>query len=145
MDIKDFMAYPARFEPAEEGGFTVIVSGIDGAISEGDDMKGAKKAAVAVIADMANYLLDEKRPIPPAPAPTKGEMMVHLPIVMALKLVLRNEMLAQKVSLSELARRMGMSAQLLGQTLDLTRTRTSIDALDSAFRAIGKTLKMSVD
>lgn len=145
MDIRAFMVYPVRFIPSEEGGYTVVVSGIEGAISEGATKKRAKQAVIDVIADMANFYLDEKRPIPPAPNPKTGEELVVLPIVMALKIILRNEMLHQNVTQRALARRMGMSAQLLGQTIDLTRTRTSIDTLACVFEALGKKLSLSVE
>ena len=145
MDIRAFMAYPVRFIPSDEGGFTVVVSGVEGAISEGDTRKEAERAAIDVIADMANFYLDEKRPIPPAPQPKADEELVRIPLVMAIKIVLRNEMLSQNVSQRELARRLGVSAQLLSQTLDLARTRTSIDALDEACRALGKRLSVAVE
>lgn len=145
MDIRAYMAYPVRFISSDEGGFTVVVSGIEGAISEGSTKKEAEQAAIDVIADMANYYLDEKRQIPPAPTLKKGEELVELPIVMAVKIILRNEMLNQNVSQRELARRLGMSAQLLGQTLDLTRVRTSIDTLSTALRALGKRLSVCID
>lgn len=138
------MAYPVRFISSDEGGYTVVVSGIEGAISEGSTKKEAEQAAIDVIADMANFYLDEKRPIPPAPSPKDDEELVMIPMTVALKIVLRNEMLRQKINKSELARRMGMSSQLLGQTIDLTRTRTSIDTLSCAFEAIGKRLSVNV-
>ncbi len=144
MDISAYMAYPVRFMPSDEGGFTVVVSGVDGAISEGRSREEAEVAAVEVIADMAAYYLDEKCPIPPPPQAKDGEELVRIPIVMALKIVLRNEMLSQNVTQKELSRRLGVSAQSLWQTLDLSRTRTSIDALYDAFCALGKKLVFSV-
>lgn len=139
------MAYPVRFIPSEEGGYTVVVSGVDGAISEGETRKKAEQAVIDVIADMANYYLDEKKQIPPAPLPREGEELVRIPIVMALKIILRNEMLALGISQRELAKRLGMSSQLLNQTLDLVRTRTSIDSLDACFQAIGKQLSIAIN
>lgn len=145
MDICAYIAYPVRFIPSEEGGYTVVVSGVDGAISEGATRKKAEQAVIDVIADMANYYLDEKKQIPPAPLQREGEELVRIPIVMALKIVLRNEMLALGISQRELAKRLGISTQLLNQTLDLARTRTSIDSLDACFQAIGKKLSIAIN
>lgn len=144
MDVIAYAAYPAKFEPADEGGFTVLVSGIAGAITEGDSKEEAVRAAVSVIADMANFYLDEKRAIPPAPPKKPGEELVRLPLVMALKIALRNEMLERGLTQRELARRLGMSPQLLSQTLDLSRTRTSIDALDAVAGAMGFSMQISL-
>lgn len=144
MNLCAYWAYPVRFIPAKEGGYTVIVSGIEGAITEGDDKETAEKSAVSVIADVANYYFDEKKMIPPAPGKKDDEELVRLPFAMALKIALRNELIEQKLSQSELARRLGMSAQLLSQTLDLARTRTSIDVLINAFEAIGKKIDVVI-
>ena len=143
MDVMAYAAYPARFEPSDEGGFTVLVSGIEGAVTEGDSREEAFK--VTVIADMANYYLDEKRTIPPAPERKEGEELVRLPLVMALKIAIRNEMLERSVSQRELAKKLGVSPQLISQTLDLSRTRTSLDSLDSVARAMGMLVRVSLN
>lgn len=144
MDVMAYAAYPARFEPSDEGGFTVLVSGIEGAITEGNSREEAFKSAVSVIADMANYYLDEKRTIPPAPERKEGEELVRLPLVMALKIAIRNEMLERSVTQRGLAKKLGVSPQLISQTLDLSRTRTSLDSLDSVARAMGMFVRVSL-
>ena len=144
MNFKDYSAYPAEFIAAPEGGFTVVVSGIDGAITEGDTKEEALKNAVAVIADMANYYLDEKKPIPPAPAAKDGEELVELPFVMTLKLIIRNIMLEKGISQNALSKILGCSPQLVWQSLDLTRTRTSMDSLIRYLEALGVELEVSL-
>ena len=144
MNFTDFSAYPATFISSPEGGFTVKVSGIEGAISEGDTKEEAIRNAVSAIADMANYYLDEKRAIPPAPAVKAGEELIELPFVMVLKLLIRNLVLEKGVSQKALAQAVGSSPQLISQSLDLTRTRTSVDSLIGYFGALGYALRVSV-
>ena len=144
MNFKDFTSYPATFISAPEGGFTVKVSGIDGVISEGDTKEEAIRNAVLAVADMANYYLDEKRQIPPAPAAKEGEEMIDLPFVMTMKLVIRNLMLDKGVSQKALASKVGCSAQLVSQSLDLARTRTSVDALLKYLDVLGVGMKVSL-
>lgn len=144
MDVMAYAAYPAKFEPSDEGVYTVLVSGIDGAITEGNSKEEAVRAAVSVIADMANFYLDEKRAIPPAPPKRPGEELVRLPLVMALKIAIRNEMLERRLTQRELARRLDMSPQLIHQTLDLCRVRTSLDSLDAVAGAMGLSMQISL-
>ena len=144
MNFKDFSRYPATFIASPEGGFTVKVSGIDGVISEGDTKEEAVRNAIRAIADMANYYLDDKKQIPPAPAAKEGEEMIDLPFGMAMKLVIRNLMLDKGVSQKALASAIGCSAQLVSQSLDLARTRTSVDALLKYLDVLGIQLKISL-
>ena len=144
MNFKDYSAYPATLIVSPEGGFTVKVSGIGGVISEGDSRKEAVKNTLAALADMANYYLDEKQPIPPAPPIREGEEMIELPFVMALKLMIRNLMLEKGISQRALAVSVGSSPQLVAQTLDLARTRTSVDALIAYLRELGMDLEVSL-
>ena len=145
MDISGYMAYPVKFIPSDEGGFTVILSGLGGVISEGDTKEEAISMIIDAFAGMADYCLDKKKIIEPAPAPKDDEELVPIPLVLALKIVLRNEMIREGITQRELGSRLGMSPQLASQTFNLCRPRTNVDTLLKAFRAIGKEVRISID
>jgi antitoxin HicB len=65
--------------------------------------------------------------------------VVELPVSVAAKVLLLNEMLRQKVRPIELARRIGVTKQEVNRLTDLKHA-TKIDRIDAALRALGKRL-----
>jgi antitoxin HicB len=67
------------------------------------------------------------------------ERLIALPLSIAAKVLLLNEMLTQDVAPSELARRLGTTRQEVNRLNDLSDS-TKIDRLDEAMSALGKEL-----
>jgi antitoxin HicB len=66
-----------------------------------------------------------------------------LPASLAAKVLLLNEMLAQRVTAAELARRLHTRAQDIQRVIDLGHV-TKIDTIASALAALGKRLELSI-
>lgn len=131
------MRYPARFKPAPEGGFVVTFRDIPEAITQGDtDAEAMEMAEDALLAAMEFYF-EDKRPVPSPSKVKRGEQLVSLPPSVWAKVLLLNEMLAQGVSASELARRLHTRPQDVNRVIDLGHT-TKIDMLNLAMQALGK-------
>ena len=80
----------------------------------------------------------------PSPfAAKRGESLVSLPSSVWVKVLLLNEMLAQKVRPIELARRMGVRPQEVTRIMDLKHA-TKIDAVQAAIAALGRKLELSL-
>jgi antitoxin HicB len=62
----------------------------------------------------------------------------------AIALQIEHEMTAQRISKSEMARRMKTSATQLGRLLDPTNDRVQLDTLVKAASAVGKNLAVSL-
>jgi hypothetical protein len=62
----------------------------------------------------------------------------------AIALQIQNEMAAQKISKSEMARRMKTSPTQLGRLLDPTNDRVQLDTLVKAAAAVGKSLAVNL-
>ncbi|MEO8653699.1 MAG: type II toxin-antitoxin system HicB family antitoxin, partial [Ramlibacter sp.] len=76
----------------------------------------------------------------PAPSRVKrGQVAIDLPASVAAKVLLLNEMITQKVRPSELARRLGTTAQEVNRLTQLSHA-TKIDGIDNALQALGKRL-----
>jgi predicted RNase H-like HicB family nuclease len=58
------LKYTAIFEPAEEGGYTVIIPALPGCITEGDDFEDAKVMAKDAIKAYISILKKDNEPIP---------------------------------------------------------------------------------
>lgn len=131
------MYYPAKFEPADEGGFVVSFRDIPEAITQGDTFEEAlEEAADALLAAMEFYF-EDKRSVPMPSAPEAGESYVALPPGTWAKILLLNEMISQKVKASDLARLLNTRPQDVNRLIDLHH-QTKIDTLGLAMNRLGK-------
>jgi antitoxin HicB len=137
------MKYPATFTPAEEGGFVVTFRDIPEAITQGDDDAEAEAMAADALLTAMDFYFEDARPVPPPSAPLDGERLVPLPLSVSAKVILLNEMLAQKVRPVDLARLLGMQRQEVNRIVDLNHI-TKIDTLAAALKALGRDLDLVV-
>jgi len=86
-----------------------------------------------------DFYFEDHRPVPLPSQPKRGQAIVELPLSVAAKVLLLNEMLRQKVRPIELARRIGTTKQEVNRLTDLKHA-TKIDRIDVALRALGKRL-----
>ncbi len=109
MDLDLFMYYPASH--VIDGGvhcLTVKTTAENIGIStEGATLDEAVAEAQGVLYSMATLCLAHKEPAPAAGVKTSSDVIVRMPADYALKCLLRTLMLKNKISMSELARRLG--------------------------------------
>jgi len=137
------MDYPALFKPAKEGGFVVTFRDIPEAITQGDTQQEAEAMALDVLISSMDFYFEDKRSVPLPSKPRRGECLISLPPSVAAKVFLLNEMLAQGVGSTELARRLGMIPQEANRLVDFHH-RTKIDTLANALAALGKRMDIVV-
>lgn len=135
------MQFPARFEPAEEGGFVVTFRDIPEAITQGDTDSEAMEMAEDVLVSAMDFYFDDHRPIPSPSEPSPDERMVALPASVAAKALLLNEMIAAGLSNVELAHRMGTRPQEVQRIVNLHHV-TKIDTIAKALAVLGKRLEV---
>lgn len=136
------MFYPAKFT-AEEGGYTVTFRDIPEAITCGDDMTDAREMAADALLTAMDFYFDDVRPVPLPSEAQEGEILVALPASVYAKVLLLNEMLAQDVGKSELARRLETTPQEVTRITSLHHA-TKIDTLAGALAQLGKRLTIGV-
>ena len=135
------LRYPAHLEPQEEGGYVVTFPDIPEAITQGDDVDDALIHAADVLESALDYYIDEGLPIPKPSKPKRGQRLIELPASYAAKILLLNEMTAQRVRPAELARRLKVTPQEVNRLINWRHT-TKIDAIAAALKALGKTLEI---
>ena len=133
------MRYPARLKPQVEGGFVVTFPDIPEAITQGEDVEDALMHAADALESALDFYFEARRPVPLPSEPKRGQKLVELPVSIAAKVLLLNEMLRQKVRPAELARRIGTTPQEVSRLTNIRHT-TRIDRIDAALRALGKRL-----
>jgi antitoxin HicB len=137
------MQYPAQFKAAQEGGFVVTFRDIPEAITQGDTEEEAIEMAADALLTAMEFYFEDKRAVPLPSSAKRGERLVSLPPSACAKVLLLNEMLAQHVTPSELARKLGTSPQNINKVINLGHT-TKIDALNEALHALGMRLEITV-
>ncbi|MGA3082356.1 MAG: type II toxin-antitoxin system HicB family antitoxin [Terracidiphilus sp.] len=135
------LQYPARFEPQEEGGFVVTFPDIPEAITQGEGVADTMIHAANVLESALDWYLESGRPIPTPSKLKRGQYLIGLPASLSAKILLVNEMVAQKVRPAELARRLKVTPQEVTRLTSL-RHATKIDGIALALKALGKTLEI---
>jgi len=135
------MRFPAKFARAKEGGFVVTFPDIPEAITQGDNIDDAMIHAADALESALDFYFEEGRRVPMPSRPKRGQRVVELPASVSAKVLLLNEMIAQKVRPATLARRLRVTPQEVTRLIDLRHT-TKIDGIAGALKALGKTLEI---
>jgi antitoxin HicB len=135
------LRYPARFKPEEEGGFVVTFPDFPEAITQGEDLEDALRHAAEVLESALDYYMENGKAIPTPSKLRRGHRFVELPASYTAKILLLQEMAAQKVRPAELARRLKVTRQEVNRLTDW-RHASKIDAIAIALKALGKTLEL---
>lgn len=133
------LSYPVRLKAAEEGGFIVTFPDIPEAITQGEDVEDALYHAADALESALDFYFEDRRSVPAPSKPKRGQRVIDLPVSVAAKVLLLNEMIRQKVRPAELARRIGTTPQEVNRLTNIRHT-TRIDRVDAALRALGKRL-----
>ena len=139
MDLNDYLHYPITITKDETGMYNVRCPSVPECITQGETKEECVTMALDALITLASAIGEFGWVFPPSNG-EPADAVVDVPPVLALKIMLRNEMTLKKVKSAELARRLGVSPQSLSQTLSPTRRGTSFAALLSAFAALGTPL-----
>lgn len=134
------MQYPANLQP--DGKFLLVTfPDIPEAITQGDNIEDAMLHAADVLESALDFYLESGRSIPAPSKPKRGQHLIELPASLSAKVLLVNEMVAQKVRPAELARRLKVTPQEVTRLIDVHHT-SKIDGIALALKALGKTMEI---
>jgi antitoxin HicB len=135
------MEYRVILQPDSRGTVLASVPDLPGTQSFGDDEASALEHVQDAIVSMLEFLIKARRRVP---APRRGRgPKVCVPALLAAKVYLHNEMLAQRVTKAELGRRLNQHMPQIDRLVDV-RHGSKFDQLEAAFDALGKRLDVSV-
>jgi antitoxin HicB len=137
------MDYPVTLERDDNG--TVLVSFTDfpEAHTFGENNEDALARAVDALATVIDAYIKDRRDIP-RPSATVVRHRVAMPALVEAKVRLYETMRAKKIRKSELARRLAWHLPQVDRLLEMTHG-SKLEQLESAFRAMGKRLVVSVE
>lgn len=136
------MGYPVNIQP-DGNGWMVSFPDIPEALTGGDTLEEALDMAQDALETALEFYFDDKRSVPAPSKPKKGQAVISLPVSMAAKVLLLNEMIAQHVRPAELARRLNTTPQEVSRLTTLGRP-TKIDSIAAALASLGKSLEVSL-
>lgn len=136
------MRYPVKLIRQAVDNYAVTFPDIPEAFTLGDSEEDALRHAVDALETALDFYFEHDRPVPKPSVPKRGQRLVELPASVSAKVLLFNELLAQKVRPVELAKRLAIPRQHVNRLLD-PRHPTKIDSIAAALKALGKTLEMN--
>jgi antitoxin HicB len=135
--------YPITLVPDTNGTYLVGFPDFPEANSVGDDEEDALRNAVDALETALEIYFDERRPIPAPSKPARGQRVVALPALESAKVLLWNEMYAQKIRKADLARLLDVHTPQVDRLFDL-RHSSKIEFVEQAAKALGKKLDISL-
>ncbi|MCL2102849.1 MAG: type II toxin-antitoxin system HicB family antitoxin [Syntrophorhabdaceae bacterium] len=136
------MRYPVILIPDEQGGFVVEYPDFPFVHSAGDTEEEALREALDGVESGIAFFFDERLPVPLPSKPKAGQKTVVLPVVVAAKVLLHNEMLAQGVKKAELARRLNIAPPNV-ERIFRVRHKTRFETIEAALACLGKRLELA--
>lgn len=132
------MFYPAKFIKEGEH-YNISFRDIPEAITRGYHWEdGLNMAEQALLKAMTLYFEQRRKICLPSEA-QEGEVLITLPISVFAKVLLLNELIEQKISNADLARRINLQPQEIQRIVNLKHS-TKIDTISRAISATGKRL-----
>lgn len=137
------MQYAVTLTPDTNNTYMVKCRDLPELISCGDSIEDALKEALDAIETCFMMYMDDRRSIPTPTAIQANEHLVYVPIKVATKVVLYNEMLSQGITKAEMARRLDGFQASVDRILSIKHA-TKLETLEAAFAVLGKRLDVAV-
>ncbi|MGA3201183.1 MAG: type II toxin-antitoxin system HicB family antitoxin [Bryobacteraceae bacterium] len=138
------IAYPATFRADENGRPVVGFPDFPRAHTDGRNIQEAFEEATDCLGSVIAAHIAEKLEIPEPSSPKRGQRLVPVPLWVAGKLALYLTMREQKITNSELARRLGVRETVVRRMLDPDHA-TKAEKLQAALAALGKRIVVALD
>ena len=136
-------SYPAKFTNGSDGRVLVEFIDLSRVATDGKDGREAMEEAMDALGSDLSIRLTRREEIP-SPSPVKrGQRLVPVPLWLAPKLALYLAMRDQRISNSELARRLGLHERVVRRMLDPEHA-TKAEKIQAALAVLGKQMTVEV-
>ena len=136
-------SYPAKFTNASDGRVLVEFVDLPRVATDGKDERDAMEEAIDALGSDLSIRLSRREEIPTPSAAKRGQRQVPVPLWLAPKLALYLAMRDQRVSNSELARRLGIHERVVRRMLDPEHA-TKAEKIQAALAILGKQMTIEV-
>ena len=135
--------FPARLEPDEEGRLVVHFPDLPEALTDGADEAEALTEASDCLSEALAGRINRGEDIPPPSRLRRGQHWIAPDPTMALKAALYSALRARKMTISDLARRLGIDDRKAARLID-PRAASRLTSLEAALSALGYTIAIAV-
>ncbi len=119
--------------------YNVTFSDVPEAITCGWSWEEALQMAEDCLSVALTFYVDRREDIPTPSAPTDGQVLIRVPLMMAAKLSLYTAMRSQNITDGALGKRLGVSEIEVRKLLNPDH-RSAIGQIEKALEAVGRTL-----
>ncbi len=137
-------AYPGVFRRGEDGRVVVRFPDFANAATDGIDVGEAMEEAIDCLGSVIAFAISDKKDVPRPSRLKRGQKLVPVPYWIAGKLALYWAIRDERLSQSELARRLGVRETVVRRLLD-PRHDTRPEKLQAVLSVLGKRLMMVCD
>lgn len=135
--------YPVTMKLDDNGTVLIGFPDFPEANSVGVDECNAITEAVDALETAVDLYFEQRRPVPAPSVPAAGQRTVALPALVSAKVLVWNEMFAQKMRKADLARKLGVQAPQIDRLFNLKHS-SKIEFVEQAANALGKSLSVSL-
>ncbi len=136
------MRYAVTLADDDDGTFLVTVPDLPEAITFGDTRDDALARAADAIETALMAAISAREDVPEPK--TEGRTYVELNALASAKVALYRAMRAERIGKAALAKRLGVALPQIDRLLDL-RHHSRVDALERAFAALGRSMRIVVE
>lgn len=137
------LSYPAKFTAGRDGRVLVEFIDLPRVATDGRDEREAMEEAIDALGSDLSIRLSRREEIPASSPVKRGQRLVPVPLWLAPKLALYLAMRDQRVSNSELGRRLGVHERVVRRMLDPEHA-TKAGKIQAALAALGKQMTVEV-
>ena len=138
-------SYPAMLRPAgKDRRIAVRFPDFSEALTDGQDRQEALLEAADCLEEAISCRMALKENIPQPSRPRKGQCLVDVPLHLAPKLALYLAMRRQRISNSELARRLGCRETVIRRMLN-PKHHSKPENLQAALQALGQRVRLAME
>jgi antitoxin HicB len=137
------LQYPAVLRKDDNDTWLVTFPDFDDAVTFGETPDEALVHAVDALETVIISRMRHKLDLP-TPSPARGRPVVVIPPLIAAKALLYKELREQKVSINELARRLGCEYPVAHRLLDVSR-KTQVDQIARALQVLGRRVVVGIE
>jgi antitoxin HicB len=136
-------SYPAKFKTGSDARVMVEFVDLPRVATDGKDDHEAMEEAMDALGSDLSIRLTRREEIPVPSNAKRGQRLVPVPLWLAPKLALYLAMREQRVSNSDLARRLGLHERVVRRMLDPEHA-TKAEKIQAALAALGKQMTVEV-
>ena len=137
------LSYPVKLKQTSPNTITAEFRDVPGAMTEAATEQEALYWAEDALLVLLSGLMNKRRPIPVPSERKRGERLVEVPPMPAMKLAIYQAMLDQDMTEVSLAAGMGIDGRQVRRILDLDHS-TRLDHLLRALEVLGKQVSVTI-